>query len=42
MLHVRRNPDSQLNQSDLFLHGGSELDLQQVALDGVVLANESL
>ena len=40
MLHVRRNPDSQLNQSDLFLHGGSELDLQQVALDGVVLAND--
>ncbi len=40
MLNVRRNPDSKLNQSDLFLHGGSELDLQQVALDGVVLAND--
>ena len=39
-LHIRRNPNSQSKQSDLFLHGGSELDLQQVAMDGVVLASD--
>ena len=39
-LHIRRNPNSQSKQSDLFLHGGSELDLQQVAIDGVVLASD--
>ena len=40
ILHIRRNPNSQSKQSDLFLQGGSELDLQQVSLDGVVLAND--
>jgi len=39
-LHIRRNPNTQSKQSDLFLHGGSELDLKQVALDGVVLASD--
>ena len=39
-LHVLRNPNSQSKQTDLFLHGGSELDLQQVAIDGVVLASD--
>ena len=39
-LHIRRNPNSQSKQTDLFLHGGSELDLQQVAIDGVVLASD--
>ena len=40
-LHIRRNPDSHSKQSDLFLQGGSELDLQQVALDGVLLTAEA-
>ena len=39
-LHVLRNPNSQSKQTDLFLHGGSELDLQQVSIDGVVLASD--
>ena len=39
-LHIRRNPNSQSKQCDLFLHGGSELDLQQVVLDGVLLASD--
>ena len=41
VLHIRRNPDSHSKQSDLFLQGGSELDLQQVALDGVLLTAEA-
>jgi aminopeptidase N len=39
-LHIQRNPNSQSKQTDLFLHGGSELDLQQVSIGGVVLASD--
>ncbi|MDG2019075.1 MAG: aminopeptidase N, partial [Porticoccaceae bacterium] len=37
-LNIRRNPESQLTAAPLFLHGGSELDLQLIEVDGCVLS----
>ena len=37
-LSIRRNPDSELTSAPLFLHGGSELNLQQIKIDGHSMA----
>ncbi|MGB2360484.1 MAG: aminopeptidase N, partial [Porticoccaceae bacterium] len=33
-LSIRRNPSSKLTSAPLILHGGTELDLQQIKIDG--------
>ncbi|MGB2374960.1 MAG: aminopeptidase N [Porticoccaceae bacterium] len=37
-LSIRRNPESQKNSAPLFLHGGIELDLQQLKIDDQIVA----
>ena len=37
-LSIRRNPNSKITSAPLFLHGGSELDLQFIKVDGHTIA----
>ena len=39
-LSIRRNPESQKNSAPLFLHGGIELDLQQLKIDDQIVAEK--
>jgi aminopeptidase N len=40
-LSIRRNPDSKLTSRPLFLHGGAELDLQAIAIDGRTITDSN-
>ena len=40
-LSIRRNPDSKQISKPLFLHGGAELDLQEISIDGQTIADSS-
>ena len=39
-LSIRRNPESQKTLAPLFLHGGLELDLQQLKIDDQIVAEK--
>ena len=39
-LSIRRNPESQKKSAPLFLHGGIELDLQQLKIDDQIVAEK--
>jgi aminopeptidase N len=40
-LSIRRNPDSKMMSKPLFLHGGAELDLQEISIDGQTIADSN-